>query len=462
MVFKSSLLGRAIGLILAVALSLAVSVPARADVIVGGITVVDGDVPLVSDNIDLLGTVPVVGAISANFRGNYMYVTGTEGLSTFDISNPALPLLTSHTPLPHFENEDVTLGGNKLLIAHDRATGIGILYVFDISNPAFPVLQLTDTSVLSSRVDNTKAPSHTITCIGECRYAYTAGSSFGVAIVDLEHAAGPKVVGGFKPEITDWATHDIDIDSQGIAWIVGAAGTAAYDITNPLSPVLLGMTDAAGASTPLNDFIHHNSERVDKINAVGKPIATDVVLITEEDYERPTCQDAGSFQTWRINGDLTATTPAVLTNVDSWATELDELTRLEGKSPATVLCSAHWFDVDRGLVAQGWYEQGTRILDVRDPANIKQVGYFVMPVTETWAAYWAPTDLSGQTIYTVDFARGIDILRIARPAADAPAKKAPVRKKWLGDGSSSTAPSSEFSTAHSTFGWACRLPSVSE
>jgi hypothetical protein len=121
------------------------------------------------------------------------------------------------------------------------------------------------------------------------------------------------------------------------------------------------------------------------------------------------------------------------------------------------LCSAHYFDERGGLVAQGWYEQGTRILDVRDPANIKQVGYFVMPVTETWAAYWAPTAPSGDIIYTVDLARGIDVLRIKRPAAGAPPKKALVRKQWLSDGTIVT-PGSDFSLENAPFGWACRVP----
>jgi hypothetical protein len=222
------------------------------------------------------------------------------------------------------------------------------------------------------------------------------------------------------------------------------------------------MTDASATTGPLNDFIHHNSERVDKITPNGKAVASDVVLITEEDYERPTCKDAGSFQTWKINGELSPLAPATLTNLDSWSTELDDLTRLEGSAPATVLCSAHWFDVDRGLVAQGWYEQGTRILDIRNPADIKQVGYFVMPKTETWAAYWAPTDPKGEIIYTVDLARGIDVLRIARPAENTPGKKAPVRKQWVSDGATTTTPASEFSTSHSTFGWACRLPDITQ
>ncbi len=457
----SMLLKRFVGVLCAVALSLAASVPARADVVIGGVTVVDGDVPFMSDNIDLLGTVPVVGAISANFRGNYMFVSGLEGLSTFDISNPSSPALTSFTPLPHFENEDVSIGGNLLLIANDKSESAAVLYIFDISNPATPTLR-TIFPIGTSTIATGGLPSHTVTCINECQYAYVAGTSRGVGVLDLRNPDAPVIAGEFKPPITSWATHDVDVDSQGIAWVVGAAGTAAYNITNPAAPVLVGMTDASATTGPLNDFIHHNSERVDKITGSGKAVATDVVLITEEDYERPTCKDAGSFQTWKINGELSPLAPATLTNLDSWSTELDDLTRLEGSAPATVLCSAHWFDVDRGLVAQGWYEQGTRILDVRNPADIKQVGYFVMPKTETWAAYWAPTDPEGEIIYTVDLARGIDVLRIARPAADAPGKKAPVRKQWISDGTTTTEPAAEFSTAHSTFGWACRLPDISQ
>lgn len=420
--------------------------------------IVDGDLPLISDNITLLGTLPVAGAIGANFRDHYMYVTGVEGLSTFDIADPARPRLTSFTPLPHFENEDVSIGGNLLLIANDSSEGVGILYIFDISNPAAPRLRTAFPTGGDILLNDT--PSHTVTCIKACQFAYLAGTSRGIVIVDLRNPDAPVIAGEFKPPITGIATHDVQVDPGGLAWIVGGLGTAAYDVTNPLAPVLVAQTDVSATSGPLNDFIHHNSWRPARITPKGKPIPGDVVLITEEDYARPTCQDAGSFQTWRIQGELSPVTPAVLTNLDAWTTELNELTALQGKSPATILCSAHYFDEDRGLVAQGWYEQGTRILDVRDPANIKQVGYFVMPVTETWAAYWSPTAPAGDIIYTVDLARGIDILRIERPAADAPGKKAPVRKRWLAAESVTTVPAAEFSVAHSTFGWACRIPRV--
>jgi hypothetical protein len=442
--------------IVALALGLALVLPSSTDAaVLDGIDVVDSDQPFISDNIELVTTIPLAGAIGANFRGSYMYVTGVEGLTTFDISDPLNPRLTSVTPLPHFENEDVSIGGNLLLIANDSSESVGILYVFDIGNASAP--RLVATMLTGGDILLNDTPSHTVTCINNCQWAYLAGTSRGIVIVDLRVPTTPRIAGEFKPPITGFATHDVQVDSSNLAWIVGGQGTAAYDTTNPIQPKLVAQTDAAATTGPLNDFIHHNSWRP---NRPGSNKPGSVVLVTEEDYARPTCEGAGSFQTWKINGTPSATTPAVLTNLDSWATELDELTRLQGKSPATILCSAHYFDEDRGLVAQGWYEQGTRILDVRDPANIKQVGYFVMPVTETWAAYWSPTAANGDIIYTIDLARGIDVLRIERPAADAPAKKAPVRKKWTSDGTSATLPAAQFSTAHSTFEWACRLPKL--
>src|SRR4051812_29264591 len=63
--------------------------------------------PLKSDNVTPLLTLPVGKPIGARFRDQYMYVTGTEGLSIYDVSNPKLPVPTGFLPLPHFENEDV-------------------------------------------------------------------------------------------------------------------------------------------------------------------------------------------------------------------------------------------------------------------------------------------------------------------------------------------------------------------
>ena len=120
----------------------------------------------------------------------------------------------------------------------------------------------------------------------------------------------PEATGGL-------ATHDVQFDQAGRALITGAGGTAIYDVTNPLLPTLVAKTDASGESdydedfgadgSTLNDLIHHNSHRLPNASLASPPPGpepdSNVMVITEEDYSRPTCAGAGSLQTWQIGGD---------------------------------------------------------------------------------------------------------------------------------------------------------------
>ncbi len=207
----------------------------------------------------------------------------------------------------------------------------------------------------------------------------------------------------------------MQFDRQGLAWIAGGGGTAAYDVSNPLAPRLVHRTNEVGQSRYLqtlgaddgktyNDFIHHNSHRLpnSSLAAPQGPLEadSDYVAITEEDQNRPTCRGGGSLQTWRITG-------GTLVPLAKFEAEEDP-TR-------TTLCSAHYFDVRGGLLAQGWYEQGTRFLDVSDPADIRQVGFWIPNKNVTWGALYPPTDPTGEIVYSLDNSRGIDVLRIDRP-----------------------------------------------
>jgi hypothetical protein len=429
-----------------------------------------GERPLASSNVEPLATLPVPNPIGARFRDGYMFVTTTEGLTVYDVRTPELPVPVGALPLPHFENEDVDLGGNILLVSNDPSEGVGVLYVIDISNPRLPVLK----SAMPNGFIETGVPGifglpepqeagigHTASCIQSCRFAYLAGTADGIQIVDLRDPANPKKAGKFVPAITGFATHDVQVDKAGLAWIAGADGTAAYDVTNPLKPRMVMRTDESirnsgqlgfpgpdpvfgiggEGETPI-DLIHHNSLHY----------AKRLVAITEEDYSRPTCKGAGSFQTWGI-----ARSKLVL--LDMFTTELDNLVQGKGWAPVTGLCSAHYFDERNGLVAIGWYEEGTRFLDVRDPAGIRQVGYWVPTKGETWATYFPPTDRTGEIVYALDFARGIDVLRFDR--GDRRVRRAPVRRSWLLDrpGQPGTGGARTGLTRRTDFGFACRLPS---
>ena len=105
-----------------------------------------------SDNVRLLGKVPdSAGAIGARFSpdGDTMYVTSATGLQIYDVSVPAVPRKLSQLPLPHFENEDVDVGRDTVVISNDPSfTGVGALYLIDVADPRAPRLR----SVLPTNV----------------------------------------------------------------------------------------------------------------------------------------------------------------------------------------------------------------------------------------------------------------------------------------------------------------------
>ena len=373
-----------------------------------------------SDNVTLLTTLPNPGVIGARFQGDFMYVTTATGLTVYDIAaDPATPTEVGRLPLPHFENEDVDLAGDILLISNDAAESTGILYVIDISDPTNPSIE----GQLPMGGDPVEGgPGHTASCILQCKFAWVTDAGH-MRVIDLRDPTLPVDLGTFDTPIGGLATHDVQTDGNGLAWIAGFDGTAVYKIPKsyggPGDEKLLAQTDESGQSTydeefgtgdgsNPNDYIHHNSRRLKN---------SDVVYITEEDYTRPGCKGAGSFQTWHVPTKHGIPNGKDLTLLDQWATEF--LSQENPRDTVAAQCSAHYFDIDHNLVAQGWYEQGVRFLDVSDPKNIRQVGFFIPPSAMTWAAYFAPTDPSLQTVYVLDATHGIDVLSFARPARGA-------------------------------------------
>jgi hypothetical protein len=354
-------------------------------------------------------------------------------------------------PLPHFENEDIDLCGDTLLVVNDRAEfDIGsVLYVLSIASPTAPrvtavlPLGLTGSGRGSGHIANfSKA---------DCSQAWIDGGNL-VEVVDLSVPAAPRSLGKFESEASKSSfnvTHDTELDSTGTLWSVGGGGAAGYKLTsNPLAPTLLGTTGAAGANpSPYNDFILHNSQRRGK-----------TLLITEEDYidtdEVPPggCRGQGKFETW----DLSGLNKGSITPLDTWETELNGVFTdgaVDSKAPVTVNCSSHWFDAKDGIAAVGWYEQGVRFLDYRTPTEITQVGYYIPAAGSTWAAYWSPTDPNGEIVYTADAYRGIDVLRIDSGGRTGKRVRAPVRDEWLG---SPTQDAASFQP-HPAFGFMCPL-----
>jgi len=408
------------------------------------------DPPLAnSSNVQYLGHIPGTAA-GMNFKDHYAYVSGWGGITVLDIAQPAAPKLVGALPLPHFENEDVDLCGNTLLVVNDRAEqDLGaVMYVINIANRTTPTLTailplgLTGSGRGSGHIANFVKP--------DCTQAWVDGGEL-VEVVDLSIPSAPRSLGKFESaaSLSDSfkVSHDTELDSTGTVWSVGGGGAAGYKITsNPLAPQLLGTTGTAGRNpSPYNDFILHNSQRRGK-----------TLLITEEDYidtgEVPPggCRGQGKFETW----DLSRLSKRQITPQGTWETELNGMFTsgaVDSKAPVTVNCSSHWFDAKAGVAAVGWYEQGVRFLDYRSPTQITQVGYYIPANGSTWAAYWAPTDPTGQIVYTADAYRGVDVLKIKDGGLTGKKVKAPVRNEWFGRNAT------ESFTPSPTYGFMCPL-----
>jgi hypothetical protein len=350
-----------------------------------------------SRGVRLQAHIPERGVISARAVGRHLYVSSLTGVTIFDITTPRAPVRVGRLDLPNAQNEDVDVGNGILLVSDDPYGGRGIVHVIDVRDPANPRRVSTLNTWARGLADPFAAPrrrgiGHTVSCIRQCRWAWLAGSSGGIDIVDLRDPANPRIARRFpaREAAGIFGTHDVQVDRSGLAWVAGSRGTAAYDTSNPLRPKLVFRTNRAGGRAPLNDFIHHNSLRIRR----------NVVAITEEDF-RDRCASAGSLQTWRVRG---RNKPMKV--LDTFGVERD--------GRARVACSAHYFDARDGLIAQGFYEQGVRSVDASNPRRLRQVGFHIDRPGLVWGAVFAPTDPTGSTVYSIDHTRGIDILTVNR------------------------------------------------
>ncbi len=421
------------------------------------------------------------------------------------------------------ERED----GTKILLVGFDAVGVTPSFeptdvagydeiaVVDVTDPTAPEV--------TARIE-TNHRTHTVGCANdECTHAFTSGDDAAFDVIDLEELDAPEIVATItdQPQEDNEAFasglgHDWDVDDAGVAWWVGTGGIIAYDVNDPTEPVILNSSDKHSQDPEWNSYVSHNSMRPnaddfggdDEEGSRGGPpghvpgppaqrptpggaagdapggppdgspggggtgdrIHVDegnVLLVTEEDYMDATCESEGSFQTWHVSDLDPSINPegeqdgGTITPLDQWNSEL---LGSGIKTPAGAFCSAHYFDYHQdGYVAQGWYQQGMRILDVNDPENIRQVGYWVTGVQETWGAYWVPeydedgnqTGDKTNLVYTNDPTRGLEVLEVDLPEERGAARtvEAPVLQSWL-----QVDPTLAARAESSDFGSVCPLP----
>lgn len=345
-----------------------------------------------SDNVEYVGFVPFDQSTStgATIIGKYMYLTSWKNLSIYDISTPEAPALVGYSPFGAqgedafmFENEQVATNGKVLLMSETLPRSV--LHVYDVEDKTNPVK-------IASLAG---AGEHTQSCILNCKYAY--GSSGG--IIDLRNPSKPVKSKQNWIELTELqgGAHDVEEYKPGFIIASGYTMAMAIDVRNPLKPKVLARGQNPNPAWIIHSATWPNQGR-DKF-----------LLVQGEKNAKARCtDDQGPFMTYDASK---ASRTKTFTPIDTY--RVANGTYQDGGPPANGLgCSAHWFEVHEsfdngGLVAIGYYEHGTRFVDVASNGKMKEAGWFVPFGGSTSMANWVTKEI----VYAIDYTRGIDILR---------------------------------------------------
>ena len=419
--------------------------------------------PVSSDNVTYHGTIPIdspgVGGevvVREDLGGKkFFYATGGKGLSVYDISDPALPVLTGYLAFPHLQNEDLKVSddGTKAMIAADGALLVGLMpsqtgiHIVDVTDPATPTVVGSSSPFIRGDGNSFGQAEHTAECANaDCTVIYGRTGR----IYDASELPLVKEIGRWNKDLSGadvGGIHALNRDESGLVISDSHPRLVLDPRDDPRNPVVL----AQGTRSRRDDRLQHNNVRPDAqawvprdpddpADAVEYTTVTPGARVESATDVRPVmrpgemfignsetnlnnnCNAAGGLSTWSM------------VNFDKGAQlqQLEVFKPLNGNwadgSPARngLGCSGHWFTENDGYVTASWYEHGVRFFKVdKTVGTIEEVGYFQPVATEAGAAYWVDDEF----VYSVDYARGIDIISFDR-GADEPTQ-AELDASWL-------------------------------
>ncbi|HEX5618691.1 MAG TPA: hypothetical protein VFX51_09735 [Solirubrobacteraceae bacterium] len=381
---------------------------------------------VMSPNVEYLGSIQQdVGLTTgAKIVGDRMFVTSGKNISIYDISNPAAPQpLGAMTANIAWENEEVPTNGKLLVVASDfysvgdadcvAALAVdGCVQFFDVRDPANV-----------KKVGTIPIANHTAECVLDCQYVYGRAGT----IIDARgvlDGTPPKVVGNWIDELR---AHGVD--SQSCHHIREIRPGVLLTACQPFAAISVNAEDGG---SPEHPKVLYTGEAAKFVHSARWPRegADKFVLIGGEENFTGRCERNNSeFSTYDASAVLAGSST-------SFAGPLAQVppagngVYADGKPVAGALgCSVHWFQEhptfrDGGLVAISEYEDGVRFLQIGPDGSITEQGYFLSLGSSSSSPKWAGKD---DVLYSIDYARGIDILRWKGehyvPGADAEARR---------------------------------------
>jgi hypothetical protein len=364
-----------------------------------------------SDNVEYLGSIKQdVGLTTgAKVVGDRLFVTSGKNLTIYDISKPETPVTLGTLKLNiAWENEEVPTNGKVLAIASDFYSAMpscltalaadGCVQLFDVRDPAN-----------IREVGSIPVANHTAECVLDCQWLYGRAGTIIDARGVLDGRA-PTVAGNWIDELKAQG-----VDSQSCHHIREIRPGVLLTACRPFSVITVNPQDAPGAS-PQHPKVLYTGESDAFVHSARWPRNghDKLVLIGGETNFTGQCNGSnGELRTYSaagVNDGTSKTFGGPLAHLQPAGNG----TYTDGKPIANHLgCSVHWFQEhptwrNGGLLALSEYEDGVRFIQVRRDGTMEEQGFFAALGGSSSSAKWAP---SGDVVYSLDYDRGIDIIR---------------------------------------------------
>ncbi|MGH2730501.1 MAG: LVIVD repeat-containing protein [Actinomycetota bacterium] len=355
---------------------------------------------LASDNIEHVKHIPLAqNGVGGRLIGKYFYMNDQNKVMVFDVGDPVNPELLGFVQMPQewqFSREDLD-GNGKILVVPNTVSGVNdgtapnggatnAVYIIDVTDKANPKI--------ISKVHG--AAQHTISCVLNCKWAYGSDGN----IIDLRDPKNPKLMEEkWGDALQAKAGHDVEEVRPGLV-MTSTQPLQFLDVRkDPLHPKVLAL-----GKNDDGRFVHGTQ---------WPRAGSDKFLLAagETTFNFRCSATSGAFMTW----DASAWEKTHTFNM------IDEYrvvngTYADGNPAAQRNCTSHWFEEhpdfnNGGFVAAAFYDHGTRFFEVTPAGKIEEAGYFMAYGGQASAAYW----ITDEIVYTVDYNRGLDILRFAPP-----------------------------------------------
>ena len=354
---------------------------------------------LATDNVEHVKHIPLSqNGVGGRLIGKFFYMNDQNKVMVYDVSDPLDPQMVGFVPMPQewqFSREDLD-GNGKILVVPNTASGqndgnvqtesaANAVYIIDVEDKTNPTI--------ISKVPG--AAQHTFSCVLDCTFAYGSSGN----IIDLRNPAKPKLLKETWGEGTPAGNsgHDVEEVAPGLVMTATQPMMLLDARKDPANPKLLAVADR------IEDYMHQARW--------PNTMKDRFLLAASETTMNGRCNErSGSFQTW----DARSWKDGRFKLIDKF-TPVNGLV-VDGNPVAQRNCTAHWIEEhpdfkNGGYVAAGFYDHGTRFFKVSSSGKISEAGYFMAYAGQASAAYW----ITDEIVYTVDYNRGLDILRFTPP-----------------------------------------------